>query len=179
MRIIIGIILALSLVSTAVAEEQTTPKEKRRGLITSGACPLGCKDFNLPANLCREFRSGDKCSVEDFSQPPGHRSMIRVRDSQYKKSWSEKDKQSLKMKRRGLITTASCPYTCKDAGAPKGLCRESRSGDLCRVEDFSQVPGHRSMIRVPVAAYKDWSSEDKTKLRMKTSRSDYHGYLPL
>ena len=54
--------------------------------------------------------------------------------------------------RRGLITSSTCPFTCGDLGLKPESCREWEAGDSCFVEDLSQAPGHRSLMRVPGAA---------------------------
>lgn len=129
--------LALLLLSSSAQAEQ-------RGLVTSGTCPLTCKRLAVPSEVCREWQAGERCFVEDLSQPPGHRSVALVRPSMQVAATSNQDSE-----RRGLVTSAACPFTCKDAGVPKEYCRESKVGSMCQVEDLSQAPGHRSMIRVP------------------------------
>ena len=62
--------------------------------------------------------------------------------------------------RRGLVTSTICPYSCADAGIPREHCRERRIGTTCQVEDLRQVPGHRSMVRLP-----------RTKALAKNTRS--------
>lgn len=152
------------LVSSASAQEQASGA--KRGLITSGPCPLRCEDLKVPRKFCKETRYGTTCQVEDLSQPAGHRSMARVPLKNYKE-WSSKTEKNMKMKRRGLVTTAPCPYTCKDAGVPQKFCRESKAGNQCQVEDLSQVPGHRSMIPVKTSDYKEWNTDTRAQLKME------------
>lgn len=131
----------------SIAQEKDQAASQRRGLITSGPCPLTCKDLNVPRNLCRESRAGNTCRVEDFSQPPGHRSMIRVR-GKAPKPRAESPRARLKTNRRGLITSSTCPYNCRMARVPKDLCRDWRAGDTCYVEDLTQPPGHRTRVAI-------------------------------
>lgn len=49
---------------------------------------------------------------------------------------------------RGLVTTATCPFSCRDAGVPVEFCRQSQNGSKCTVEDLRQAPGHRTMYRM-------------------------------
>lgn len=119
----------------------------RRGLITTAPCPFGCRDLKLGSDVCRETKDGDECVVEDFTQPPGHQSMIKVRQA----AATAPTKNAPESGRRGLVTTAPCPYSCKSAGLPAESCREFKDGDKCTVEDFTQPPGHRSLLRLPPA----------------------------
>ena len=160
--IICGFILGVGQqrISSAAAENAG---KSRRGLITTGACPLTCRDLGVAEEFCREGRMGNKCSVEDLSQPPGHRSLAWVRRGQSRRRTAApmpnkavslgevagEDAPVNDPSRRGLVTTSSCPYTCVEAGIPQGFCRESRAGNSCQVEDLRQPPGHRSMIRLP------------------------------
>ncbi len=69
--------------SAAPREKETLKSEGamasgRRGLITSSACPYTCKMAKIPESQCREWQQGAKCMVEDFGQPAGHRSLIRL-----------------------------------------------------------------------------------------------------
>lgn len=41
-----------------------------RGYGTSRPCPWNCKMAGLPADKCRDWRSGGTCYVEDFTRPP-------------------------------------------------------------------------------------------------------------
>lgn len=146
----------------AHAEEKKSDfLKKRRGLVTSSKCPFDCRNLNLASDLCREWESGDTCYVEDYTQVPGHRSMIRVPTSAFSaptKSSSVSQQQASEQRgrmarpeasRKGMITSAQCPYSCKSAGVPENLCQDWSDGVKCYVEDFTQVPGHRSMIRIP------------------------------
>jgi hypothetical protein len=105
--------------------------------------------------------------VEDFTQVPGHRSMIRIPNSAFIGVDGERGTETQRPSqprgrlkstpvgkaRRGLVTSAQCPYTCRSAGVPKNMCREWKDSMKCFVEDFTQVPGHRSLIRVPLSAF--------------------------
>lgn len=168
------LLLVLGLVTNAAAQDsmsETTPASSgQRGLVTSGLCPLSCQDLMVPEASCKSWSAGEKCYVEDFRSPAGHRSVAKVRGrmgSQMPKSDSEMGQESAAANtaqsmnadssmngqsttgRRGLVTSARCPYTCADAAVPAEDCREIQSGDTCSVEDFRQAPGHRSMIAVP------------------------------
>lgn len=59
------------------SQEIDASKTATRGLITSGACPLDCKSINIPQEYCREWRTGDRCYVEDLSQAAGHRTLFK------------------------------------------------------------------------------------------------------
>lgn len=65
--------------------------------------------------------------------------------------------------RRGLITSTSCPYTCKDAGIPAADCRERRQGDRCEVEDLRQAPGHRTLYRDKAGAGRAAASTENAR----------------
>lgn len=143
------IIAALSFPGYCLGE----PQASRRGLVTSSDCPYGCKDAGLSAADCTERKVGDTCQIEDFTQPPGHRSMVRVNRGDFTASDQQVSRSSsttlaVDEGRRGLITSTSCPYTCRDAGLSDQVCRESRVGNTCRVEDLTQPPGHRTLVRV-------------------------------
>ncbi|MCB0346796.1 MAG: hypothetical protein KDD66_16890 [Bdellovibrionales bacterium] len=143
-------ILAFAQVSNTRAESSG----ERRGLVTTAACPYSCKDAGLNSQDCAERRVGDSCQIEDFTQPPGHRSMVRVgKDAapeaqNFSNARAKETTLMVDPDRRGLITSSTCPYTCKDAGLQMNVCRESRVGDTCRIEDFTQPPGHRTLVRV-------------------------------
>lgn len=80
----VGIVSILSLfifAGNAFAESAST-EGSRRGLVTSTQCPYSCQTAGLTPDNCREWQVGDKCMVEDLTQAPGHRSMIRVRQDQ-------------------------------------------------------------------------------------------------
>ncbi len=146
-----------------------------RGMITSSRCPLSCADLALPEGFCRSWRAGDVCYVEDYTQPPGHRSMIRLPPTSQKPGQtSSKRRSSLSGmasgqgisgqrgrmenqtsdKRRGFVTSTSCPFSCRDAKIPQEHCRERRVGNRCEVEDLRLGAGHQSMIRIPLSAYR-------------------------
>lgn len=50
--------------------------------------------------------------------------------------------------KRGLITSAECPFDCSSAQVPESQCRSWTDGERCFVEDLLQAPGHRSMLSV-------------------------------
>ena len=52
-------------------------KSKRHGLVTSGLCPLTCQQLSIPPHQCQMWKTGNRCFVEDFRQPAGHRSLLR------------------------------------------------------------------------------------------------------
>ncbi len=124
----------------------------RRGLVTTANCPYTCAEAGLSSQNCVERKVGNKCQIEDFTQPAGHRSMARVnREEARSSNVNSRAKQTTLMVepgRRGLITSTNCPYTCKDAGLQKNVCQESRVGNTCRIEDFTQPPGHRTLVRL-------------------------------
>ncbi len=145
MRIFTFFCLMMILSITQVSAQE---QQGRRGLITTSACPYSCRDAGIPKDQCRESRSGDACEVEDFSQPPGHRSVVRVNASAFLQAEPKPANaaQSDNIERRGLVTSSSCPYTCSIAGISAQSCREWRNGDTCYVEDLLQAPGHRSRV---------------------------------
>ncbi|MCB0336899.1 MAG: hypothetical protein KDD62_11365, partial [Bdellovibrionales bacterium] len=142
--------------------EPSSTQAMRRGLVTSAPCPLSCKDLGVPQEQCRSWQQGDRCLVEDLGQPAGHRSMARVRPGEYADSRSAAPRQAGASSsgaawpsvaagdgRRGLVTSSTCPYTCKMARVPAEMCREWKQGDVCMIEDFGQVPGHRTRVAIP------------------------------
>ncbi len=134
--------LLVCTVANAIAEEPEVPG---RGLVTTGPCPLTCRELGVPAESCREVQvNAQECEVEDFSQVPGHRSMVRVGKNLI--TQAEEEAPGTNGNRRGLITSSPCPYSCKIARVPESLCHEWTAGNTCYVEDFSQPPGHRSRI---------------------------------
>lgn len=54
-----------------------SPNSKRHGLVTSGPCPLTCQQLSVPPHQCQMWKTGNRCFVEDFRQPAGHRSLFR------------------------------------------------------------------------------------------------------
>lgn len=159
--------LALALLAaqyTAAANAEVSAGSGTRGLVTTAACPLTCEELRVPKDSCRTWQSGNDCSVEDLSQAPGHRTLFRVPNSMPVGYPSQAVNQrtpegtlvnlseaqgKAQLNSRGLVTTAACPYSCRQARLPKDACREWQEGGLCHVEDLSQPPGHRSMFRVP------------------------------
>jgi hypothetical protein len=140
-----------------------------RGLVTSAACPYSCRDAGLPKESCRERRRGSVCEVEDLTQAPGHRTMMRLPGAASRqkaeprgqlRTWRDTNGTWAAIPasmsgaapqpgQRGLITSANCPYSCKQAGLSPEVCRERRSGNVCEVEDLTQAPGHRTLFRMP------------------------------
>lgn len=132
------------------------PAARTRGLVTSAPCPYSCMDEGLTKDVCRERQLGTICEIEDFTQAPGHRSMIRVPkadvDNMSKPQRLGQSSAPVPARvpgRRGLVTSAQCPYSCKDAGLTAEECQEMQLGEVCQIEDFTQAPGHRSLVRVP------------------------------
>ncbi|MCB0358187.1 MAG: hypothetical protein KDD44_01075 [Bdellovibrionales bacterium] len=157
-RTTLAFLLFVSLLTIPAAAEEADGQQ-RRGLVTSTSCPYGCADAGLASSDCREWSSGDMCYVEDLTQAPGHRSMIRLNGAAAGAATRSAAPRgamasgahgpaSSDPDARGLITTAQCPYTCADAGLSPDVCREKRIGSVCRVEDLTQAPGHRTMLRV-------------------------------
>lgn len=141
MRYLSILLLLICAVTDSVAEG-------RRGLVTTTSCPFTCEDAGLTSDVCKERRVGDKCQVEDMTQAPGHRSMIKVPASKQRASMNQ-EAPAADDSRRGLITSSRCPFTCADLGVPNADCREKQMGDTCQVEDLRQAPGHRSLVRMP------------------------------
>ena len=122
-------------------------EDKRRGLVTSTQCPYTCSDARIPAEDCRERQRGGVCEVEDLRQAPGHRTLYRTRGAAAGAAARAAERRSPNA--RGLVTSAACPYSCRDARIPADSCREWQAGDRCFVEDLRQAPGHRTLMRVP------------------------------
>lgn len=144
--------LAIAFPVYGIAETPT----RSHGLVTSAPCPYSCMDEGLTKDVCRERQLGTICEVEDLTQAPGHRSMIRVPKADVDNmSAPQRLEHSLEHSsapmpgRRGLVTSSHCPYSCKDAGLTVSECQEMQVGDVCQIEDFTQAPGHRSLVRVP------------------------------
>lgn len=153
MRPLYSLGLIAALVLQGYTPVQAEAPDGRRGLVTSGQCPLTCRRLGVDPENCREWQQGTKCMVEDFTQPAGHRSVINVSPQdmiiEQKPKKEETQTDALLEGRRGLVTSASCPYNCAIAGIPQDNCREWQQGNTCMVEDFMQPAGHRSMLRVP------------------------------
>lgn len=43
---------------------------QKRGKVTSARCPYNCKTIGLEGRLCRQWREGDLCYVEDLTRAP-------------------------------------------------------------------------------------------------------------
>lgn len=43
--------------------------QTKLGLVTSRPCPYSCETRGLPKNLCRDWKEGETCYVEDLSKP--------------------------------------------------------------------------------------------------------------
>ena len=142
---------------------QAEAPRQQRGLVTTASCPYSCQDAGLDKSNCREWQSGAVCEIEDFTQAPGHRSLIKApavsgNKAQPKpRTWRDGNgtwltvstnqaTEPLKPNARGLVTTSLCPYDCKRAGLDPKFCREWREGETCHVEDLLQAPGHRSLV---------------------------------
>jgi len=41
---------------------------------------------------------------------------------------------------KGLVTSRSCPFSCRTEGIPKNVCRDWKEGDLCYIEDLRKAP---------------------------------------
>lgn len=139
-------LIVVSVHGLSDAQVQESNGTARRGLVTTGSCPYSCKIAGLAAEQCREWTDGATCSVEDFTQPAGHRSMFRVKAVNALEVLPKDNRAQLGTERRGLVTSSNCPYTCKMANLPADQCREWTDGQMCYVEDFSQPPGHRSRV---------------------------------
>lgn len=75
-------ILVIFIFSSQVvlAEELGT----KRGLVTSSQCPYSCKDTDIPLEFCRDYQLGTTCRVEDLRMEPGHRTLIRTKNTSKK-----------------------------------------------------------------------------------------------
>lgn len=135
------------LLCVTVAADAEAPKGERRGLITTASCPYTCQMAGVSTNVCKEWRAGDTCYVEDLSQAPGHRSVVRIPGGRDQAS-DERLRPKASLNKRGLITSSSCPYDCARARVSPEFCREWQADGLCYVEDFTQAPGHRARMVV-------------------------------
>ena len=95
------------------------------GQVSSGPCPLSCKSLGIPKKVCRDWREGGTCYVEDLRNRP---------------SSDHADNQPPANK-KGHVTVSPCPHSCQTRGIPKNICRDWREGNACYVEDLSQAPG--------------------------------------
>lgn len=83
--------------------------------------------------------------------------------------------------KRGLITSAECPYSCISAGLPADTCRDWRKFDRCFVEDLTQAPGHRTLARLPQgsapaapqAGSKSYRDPNQTGTWVKIPKTDF------
>ncbi len=155
-ELIISLIAAFLLSGNAYAQEG-------RGLITSTTCPYTCADAGIPEDSCREYREGNTCMVEDLTQPAGHRTLFREKTNGIRVNKPTAIPRVLVKpnpddplhplpndngsERRGLITSGPCPITCQSLGVAPEHCREWSEGTRCFVEDFTQAPGHRTLMK--------------------------------
>ncbi len=139
--------------------------DSRRGLVTSGSCPLTCNDLRIPAADCKERTVGTECQVEDLRQPAGFQTVVQVGSGANKASVglpgqmsgglpaktvsSQNAAATRESGQRGLVTSSNCPLSCGDLAVPSHQCEERALGSSCEVEDFRYGPGHQTLIRVP------------------------------
>lgn len=166
-------LLPVQSMSQVTEGSKVQSSKAQRGLITSGACPLSCADLGVPQKSCRSWTQYGRCFVEDTRLPPGHRSLAftlppgestATRPSKNPSmrrgidgTWisvppAQDDAKHASRKsanKRGLVTSARCPYDCQRAGLSGNTCRAWKEGNTCYVEDLEQSPGHRSLIELP------------------------------
>lgn len=41
-----------------------------KGAVTSRSCPFSCRTEGIPKNVCRDWKEGDLCYIEDLRKPP-------------------------------------------------------------------------------------------------------------
>ena len=136
----------LLLVAFVLVSFSAQAEVNKRGLITSTNCPYTCADAGLTSEFCKEKRIGNTCQIEDLTQPPGHRTMVRVHTFTPSEGVHISPK---KTEQRGLVTTSNCPYDCELARVPSQYCRQWKEGGKCKVEDLRQPAGHRSRVGMP------------------------------
>ncbi len=86
--LILPLILLSSLTTLCLSEDSITNKSKvkiKRGLITSSTCPYSCKDEGLSKKECKDWQKGTRCYVEDYTQAPGHRTRVAVKNTRPRK----------------------------------------------------------------------------------------------
>lgn len=103
---------------------------QQRGRVQSRPCPFSCKTQGLPKNVCRDWRQGNTCYVEDLSRGPGQQ-------------------QRPPQQRRGHVSSRQCPHSCKTVGLPKSSCRDWKEGNICYVEDLTRAPGRDPVVVQP------------------------------
>lgn len=158
-------IFTLVCVSSAAADPVIAPAIQR-GFVTTAPCPLTCKDLKVPAEMCKEFKMGTLCAVEDFSLPPGHHSLAilpvgtklpsqpsasnsRVRRT-VDGTWItvSNDPNAIIPFANGFVTSSECPFSCSLAKVPAEFCREWQRDATCYVEDLRQPAGHQTMLKL-------------------------------
>jgi hypothetical protein len=87
------------------------------GRVSSRPCPHSCQSLGLSKSVCKDWREGSLCYVENLTKAP------RV------------------IRKHGFVTTRPCPYSCQSAGLSKQACRDWKQGNQCFVEDLTRKPG--------------------------------------
>jgi len=118
----IGVLLSLLVVTGEVAAQ-------RRGEVRSGPCPMSCRTLNIPKEVCRDWRDGTTCYVEDLRRPAADRPTAH---------------------RRGRVIVSNCPFNCASAGLRRADCRDWMEGNSCYVEDLTRAPGFEDRRPTPV-----------------------------
>jgi hypothetical protein len=52
------------------------PRINGKGHVTAALCPNSCSTNGLAKNVCRDWREGNVCYVEDLTRPPGYTNLV-------------------------------------------------------------------------------------------------------
>ncbi len=81
--------------------------------VTSKPCPYDCKAAGLKKKICKDWKEGNTCYVEDLRK--------------------QKEKVASNNVTKG-VTSKPCPHTCKSVGLGKKKCKDWKEGNTCFVE---------------------------------------------
>lgn len=95
-----------------------SPAQAQRGRnISSKACPYSCESAGLSRSECRDWKSRNRCYVENLSKS-----------------------RAPTPKKHGYVTYGRCPHSCSTAGLSRSQCSDWQKGSTCYVEDFTRAP---------------------------------------
>jgi len=79
---------------------------------------------------------------------------------------------ALEAEKKGLVTSRSCPYSCRTQGIPKKHCKDWRQGNLCFIEDLRKFPSvfKKPLVILPVPRIPEKHDHGK-----RPDASDPHG----
>jgi hypothetical protein len=52
------------------AQSAQEAEAQRRGRVSSQTCPYSCRTQGIPKNVCKDWREGNTCFIEDLRHPP-------------------------------------------------------------------------------------------------------------